>query len=183
MRLRKGDANAFPFCFFGGRCDYWPKDPSGTDSLSNKSAWRARRPAAIIIVAAGVPAGLSYISPVWSQLAVIPTLISRFPSWSVPPLDPKDPFLGQIDSLHALFVTTGCVGMMTPGQSSPGIEDLLSGSVRGYFQDEEVLLQCVVKGIARGSAVALEKLRRNPVVFPAAAHLVLPSKCPERGLQ
>jgi hypothetical protein len=48
---------------------------------------------------------------------------------SIPPLNPKDPFLGKIDCLHALFVTTGRVGMMAPGQSSPGIEDLLFGSV------------------------------------------------------
>src|SRR5208283_3362664 len=128
-------------------------------------------------------AGLSYISPVWSRIAMIPTFMSLLPSPSVPPLDPKDLFLGKVDSLHALFVTTGCVGMVQPGQSSPGIKDLLSGGVQGYFQDEELLLQRVLKGIPRGSAVVLEKLMRYPVVRPALPHLVLPSECPERGLQ
>jgi hypothetical protein len=72
---------------------------------------------------------------------------------------------------------------MTPGQPSPSIEDLLSGRIRGHFQDEEVLLQRVLISIARGSSMTLEKLRRNPVPQSSLAHPVLPPERPERGFQ
>jgi hypothetical protein len=68
MRIRKGDALASPSSFPVERFDYRQKDPSGTDSLTNKSPLRAPRvrrgAATIVVVVAGVPAGLSYISPV-----------------------------------------------------------------------------------------------------------------------